>query len=284
MTKPNQTPAEKHQEFSHPGLRMAVRIPSPPPLLDELYQLLDDPNSSMDDIGKVVQTDAGLTASLYRTLTRPQYGLRRPPETVAQGISIVGLKTVSELIKGLSLEAAIYGESKFYPWFWERANEIARYASAIAWKQRTVCNLFPEHAQLAALFMDCGVPILLQHNEKYEYAFITSKGYVWPDVLAEDTRFQTDHAVVGYLAARHWKMPDYVCQAVRWHHDPINVDDQAATLVAILQTAEHIYNVRTLQDDSNWSTYEARALEEIGVAREELQEFVEDIADHVGML
>ena len=44
--------------------------------------------------------------------------------------------------------------------------------------------------------------------------------------------------VVGFLAARHWKMPDYVCQAVRWHHDPINVEDQAATLIAILQTAQ----------------------------------------------
>ncbi len=274
--------AAKHKEFTDPGLKMAVRIPSPPPLLDELNRLLDNPNSGMEDIGKVVQTDAGLTATLYRTLTKPMYGIRRPPETVAKAISIVGLKTVAELVKGLTLEATIYGESKFYPWFWERANDIASYARAIAWKQRTVCNLFPEHAQLAALFMDCGVPILIQHNEKYEYAFITSKGYIWPDVLGEDKRFDTDHAVVGYLAARHWKMPDYVCQAVRWHHDPVNVDDQAATLVAILQTAEHIYNTRALQDDSSWERYEKVALEEIGVAKEGLTEFEEDIIDRSG--
>lgn len=275
-------PAATHKEFTDPALKMAVRIPSPPPLLDELNRLLDDPSSNMEDIGEVVQTDAGLTASLYRTLAKPAYGLRRPPETVAQAISIVGLKTVAELVKGLSLEAAIYGESKFYPWFWERANDIARYARAIAWKQRMVCNLFPEHAQLAALFMDCGVPILIQHNEKYEYAFITSKGYIWPDVRAEDTKFDTDHSVVGYLAARHWKMPEYVCQAVRWHHEPINVEEEAATMVAILQTAMHIYNVRALKDDSEWARHEDKALEEIGVAKEGLQEFEEDIVDRSG--
>lgn len=275
-------PAETHQTFTDPGLKMAVRIPSPPPLLDELNRLLDDANAGMEDIGAVVQTDAGLTASLYRTLSKPMYGVRRPPETVAQAISIVGLNTVAELVKGLSLEAAIYGESKFYPWFWERANDIARYARTIAFKQRMVCNIFPDHAQLAALFMDCGVPILIQHNEKYEYAFITSKGYIWPDVLGEDKRFDTDHAVVGYLAARHWKMPDYVCQAVRWHHEPINVNDQAATLVAILQTAEHIYNTRALKDDSAWERYEKKALEEIGVAKEGLAEFEEDIIDRAG--
>jgi HD-like signal output (HDOD) protein len=271
-----------YQEFTDPALKMAVRIPSPPPLLDELNRLLNDPMAGMEDIGQVVQTDAGLTASLYRTLSKPMYGLRRPPETVAQAISIVGLETVAELVKGLSLQAAIYGESKFFPWFWERANDIARYARTIAWKQRSVCNVFPEHAQLAAMFMDCGVPILIQHIEKYEYAFITSKGYIWPNVPAEDAKFNTDHSVVGYLAARHWKMPDYVCQAVRWHHDPINVNDQAATLVAILQIAKHIYNIHALKDDSDWLKHEDKALEEIGVAKEGLKEFEEDVVERSG--
>jgi HD-like signal output (HDOD) protein len=275
-------PAATHQEFRDPALKMAVRIPSPPPLLDELEALLKNPKAGMDDIGKVVQTDAGLTASLYRTLAKPMYGVRRPPETVAQAISLVGLETVAELVKGLTLESAIYGDSKFYPWFWERANDIARYASAIAWKQRTVCNLFPEHAHLAAMFMDCGVPILIQHIEKYEYAFITAKGYVWPDVWAEDAKFNTDHAVVGHLAARHWKLPGYVCEAVRWHHEIVNVEDQAATLVAILQTARHIYNVHALKDDREWAEQETFALNEIGVAKEGLKEFEEDIVERSG--
>jgi HD-like signal output (HDOD) protein len=272
-------PAAKSKIFSDPALKMAVSIPSPPPLLDELMRLLDAPDASMEAIGQVIQTDAGLTASLFRMLAKPVYGLRRPPETVAQAISLVGLTTVAEMVKGLSLEKAIYGDSPFYPWFWERANDIASYASTIAWKQRTACNLFPEHVKLAALFMDCGVPILIQHNEKYEYAFISANGFVWPNVLGEDKRFDTDHAVVGYMAARYWKLPDYVCQAVRWHHDAINVNDQSATLVAILQTAQHIYNVHAMKDDSDWETQEAVALREIGVSKEGLREFEEDIVD-----
>lgn len=268
-----------HQEFRDPALSMAVRIPSPPPLLDELGRLLDDPNASMEEIAQVIQTDAGVTASLYRILAKPVYGLRRPPETVAQAISLVGLKTLADLVKAVSLESVLYGESRFYPWFWERANDIARYATAIAWRQRSVCNVFPEHAHLAALFQDCGVPILIQHIEKYEYAFITAKGYIWPDVPAEDARFKTDHAVVGFLAARHWKLPGYISEAVRWHHDPINVEDKAATLVAILQTATHIYNVNAMKDDHEWACRAESALGEIGVAQEGLKEFEEDIYD-----
>lgn len=267
------------KSFSDPSLKMAVQIPSPPPLLDELIRLLDAPSAGIEEIGQVIQTDAGLTASLFRMLATPIYGLRRPPESVPQAISLVGLTTVAELVKGLALEKAIYGNSPFYAWFWERANDIAAYAATIAWKQRTACNLFPEHVKLAALFMDCGVPILIQHIEKYEYAFVTAKGYVWPRVLAEDKRFDTDHAVVGYMAARYWKLPDYVCQAVRWHHDGINVNEQSATLVAILQTAQHIYNVHAMKDDSEWAAQEEVALQEIGVSKEGLREFEEEIVD-----
>lgn len=110
---------------------------------------------------------------------------------------------------------------------------------------------------------------------------MTGSGYVWPNLLAEDANFKTDHAVVGYLAARHWKMPDYVCQAVRWHHDKVNVNDKAATLVAILQTATHIYNLYAGKDDSEWAGQEALALEEVGVARDGQQEFVEEIHERV---
>lgn len=67
-----------YQEFTDPALPMAVRIPSPPPLLDELHALLEDPRSEMEDIARVVQSDAGLTSRLYRTLSKPCYGLRKP--------------------------------------------------------------------------------------------------------------------------------------------------------------------------------------------------------------
>ncbi|HNI08748.1 MAG TPA: HDOD domain-containing protein, partial [Thiobacillaceae bacterium] len=252
-------------------------IPSPPPLVDELKKLLDDPISEIDAIAELVLKDAGITACLFKTLAKPVYGLRRPPETIAQAVSLVGLKAIADLIGGLSIQAAIYGDSPFYPWFWERANEIAGYAVAIAQRQRMVCNVFPEHAHLAALFVDCGVPILLQHIEKYEYPFITSKGFIWPNVVEEDKRHNTDHAVVGFLAAKHWRLPAYVCDAIRWHHEPVNVNDRAATLVAILQTAIHIYNVYAMKDDHDWPQFHDKALNEIGVAKDGLKEFEEDI-------
>ncbi len=271
----------KHKEFTDPRLGMAVRIPSPPPLVDELRSLLDNPSTDVDAIADLVQKDAGVTATLFKILARPVYGLRRPPESVAHAVSLVGLDAIAQLVSGLSAQAAIFGDSPFFPWFWERANEIGAYAAAIAHRQRTVCNVFPEHALLAALFVDCGVPILVQHIPQYEYAFITAEGHIWPDVVVEDRRHNTDHAVVGYLAARHWRLPGYVCEAIRFHHEPVNINDRAATMVAILQTATHIYHRYTMKDDHDWPDYRDKALEEVGVPRDGLDEFVEDVHERV---
>ena len=58
--------------------------------------------------------------------------------------------------------------------------------------------------------------------------------------------------------------------------------DDIATLVAILQAANHIYNVHNTKDDSEWAQHEAEVLEEIGVAKEGLREFEEDIIDRAG--
>jgi hypothetical protein len=220
------------------------------------------------DIGDVIQTDAGLTASLYRMLAKPIYGLRRPPETVAQAISLVGLTTVAELVKGISLERAIYGESKFYPWFWERANDIAAYAAAIAWKQRTACNLFPGARQTGGPVHGLRRADPDPAHRKYEYAFITANGYRLAE-CARGGQTLRHRPRRGRLHGRALLETAGLCLPGRALASRCDQRQrQSATLVAILQTAQHIYNLNAMKDDSDWATQEATALQEIGVASE----------------
>jgi HD-like signal output (HDOD) protein len=40
----------------------------------------------------------------------------------------------------------------------------------------------------------------------------------WIDLAEEDRKFNADHCVVGYLVARHWHLPEFICDAIRYHH------------------------------------------------------------------
>lgn len=260
-------------------LKSGVTIPPQPKIMIELDRLLHEPQVSINAIAKLVSHDPALTAIIFRIIGSPIYGLRKPIESVEKAISVIGLTQMANIIKSAALRKTIGGNAPFYEWFWERSGEIAQLCSIIAYKQRMVCNIFPDQAQLAGLFHDCGVPILMQRFSNYCMPFRMEIGRKWPNVVEEDHQLNTDHAVVGYLIARHWNLPDFICQAVRFHHEILHTEHKAMTMVAILQMARHIYNINSGNNDAEWDIDRTVVLEEIGVSEEGLKEFEEDVYD-----
>ncbi|MDD5331191.1 MAG: HDOD domain-containing protein [Sulfuricella sp.] len=259
-------------------LANGIKIPAQPAVLGELEKLIGKPKANIGHIADLVAKDAGLSAIVFKMISSPVYGLRRPAESLEKAISVIGLKQMANIIKCAALRTTIGGKEQYYEWFWERSAEIAQLASIVAWKQRSVCNIFPDQAYMAGLFLECGVPILMNRFPDYCKAFRLSDKN-WPDLADEDRRFNTNHCVTGYLLARHWRLPDFICQAVRFHHEILHTEHKATTMVAILQMAIHIHNAYRQCDEPNWDSLRPRVLDELGVGVEGLKEFEEDVLD-----
>lgn len=74
------------------------------------------------------------------------------------------------------------------------------------------------------------------------------------DIAEEDARFNADHCVVDYLVGRHWKLPDFICGAIRFHHDINRLENHAArTMVTILQLAVYIYSRNQRIENPEWA-------------------------------
>lgn len=260
-------------------LGSGITIPAQPKIMLEMERLLNKPQVNIGAIAKLVSKDPALTAIVFRIIGSPVFGLRKPIDSLEKAISVIGLAQMSNIVKSAALRRSVGGAEPFYEWFWERSGEIGQLCSIIAHKQRMVCNIFPDQAQLAGLFHDCGVPILMQRFPQYCATFRTDQSRKWPNVVEEDRTLNTDHAVVGYLIARHWNLPDFICQAVRFHHEMLHTEHKAMTMVAILQMARHIYNVYSNNNDAEWGVYQDRILEEVGITAEGLKEFEEDVHD-----
>jgi HD-like signal output (HDOD) protein len=132
---------------------------------------------------------------------------------------------------------------------------------------------------MAGLFHECGVPILMQRFPDYGKALRLSASKEWPDLTQEDSQFKTDHCVTGFLLARHWHLPDFICQAVRFHHDILSTEHKATTMVAILQISIHIHNAYAGHQDPEWENNCPRVLDELGISLEGLKEFEEEVYD-----
>ena len=143
-----------------------------------------------------------------------------------------------------------------------------------------VCNIFPDQACLAGIFHDCGVPVLMQRFSTYGKDMRLEDPGNWVNLAEEDARFNADHCVIGYLVAKHWRLPDFICDAVRFHHDRGRIDDHATrSMVAILQLAIQIYTMDQGHDNVEWTAVRGEVLEELGLRDEFLPELVDVILD-----
>lgn len=256
-----------------------INIPPQPSILLEIDRLINKPNNQLSAIGKLINKDVGLSAAIFKLVSSAFYKSSTPVTDIQKAIAILGLTQVSNLIKALSLRKAIGGNEIAYEKFWERSDEIATLCAIIASKQISACNIAVEHAYMAGLFHECGVPILMQRFPEYCHSFRLNQGSNWPDFREEDKHFHTDHTVVGFLVTRHWNLPEFICQAVHFHHDRLNVDHAALTLVSILQMARHLHKNINRLSDHEWPDIKKQVLEEIGVGSEGSVEFMEDVIE-----
>ncbi len=256
-----------------------IKIPPQPAILLEIDRLINSPNNQLTAIGKLITKDVGLSAAIFKLVNSSFYKSPAPITSIQKAITVLGLSQVSNLIKGLSLRGAIGGNELAYEKFWERSDEIATLCAIIANKQLSACNIPVDQSYMAGLFHECGVPILMQRFPQYCQTFRLNQGSHWPDFYEEDIHFQTDHTIVGFLVTKHWNLPEYICQAVRFHHDLLHVDHAALTLVSILQMARHLHKKLHHIKDTEWGQMGDQVLEEIGVGREGSIEFMEDVLE-----
>ncbi|KAF0205168.1 MAG: putative signal transduction [Gallionellaceae bacterium] len=275
--KKTETPNE--QALLNKILGSQINIPPQPAILLEIDKLINKPSSQLTAIGNLITKDVGLTAAIFKLVNSSFYNFGTPISSIQKAITVLGITQLSSLIKIMSLRKAIGGQELAYEKFWEHSEEISTLCGIIASKQISACNIAPDQAYMTGLFHDCGVPILMQRFPEYCHAFRINQGDNWPNFHEEDERFNTDHTVVGFLVTKHWNLPEFVCQAVRFHHDRLNVDHAALTLVSILQMAQHLYNKIHRQKDAEWLDIGGQVLEEIGVGKEGSIEFMEDVLE-----
>lgn len=256
--------------------KQGVKLPPQPRVLVELQRLLASDDYEMRSVARVIGQDPGIVALLFRAARSPAFARARNAQTLEQILMVVGIKQVFSLVQAAALSAAINDRTRrAFEIFWNRAHEIAQMAGIIAADRVSVCNVFPEQAYLAGIFHECGVPVLMMRFPKYCETLKLENATCWPNLSEEDSKFDVDHCSVGYLVARHWGLPDFVCDAIRFHHEipEERTVGASVTLVAIIQAASHFYHRLHAVEDPLWDKIGARVLTELGLGADEEKDF-----------
>lgn len=259
----------------------SIRIPPCPEVVVALLEEARQPDVDFTKLVKLISGDVGLAASMLKTANSPFFALRYKASSVQQAVSVLGLKNLTQIVRGSALQNTLGGDKISMERFWDRSNFTAVVASHMATQLHGVSR---EDAYTLGLFHDCGIPILMQKFSDYKEKLAASNQSAELVIAIEDRHYATNHAIVGNMLARNWYLPDHISQAILLHHDHTiftqpgdHSTTEVCTLVAVTQVAEHI--AATLlgkPDDAEWVVSGHLAQNHLGLSAEDMESITED--------
>lgn len=258
-----------------------IQIPPCPDSLTSIMRAAKHPSADFASIASLISKDAGITAPLLKLANSPFVGLRTKVTSVLQAVSVLGMQNTLNLVQNIALRQSLNGNAQSFEKFWERSSMTASVAEKIT---RRFPDVSKDHAYIAALFHDCGIPVLMMKYPDYRETVMTQSKQGLNICEIENSVFSTSHTVVGNLLTRSWMLPLQVCKAILLHHDETifhaansAVEEEVRNLVGIVHMAECIVDEHLSAKGGEWPLFEQAILEHFELSAQEFFELKQDI-------
>ncbi|MCX8017100.1 MAG: HDOD domain-containing protein [Rhodocyclaceae bacterium] len=259
-----------------------------PPRPQAMMVLMDEMSRSEPDlrrIARAIQADPGLAGAMLKVVNSPAFGLTRKATSIAQAIDLLGLRNINAIASGLALRHAMHEpDNVSMERFWDTAEKVALICAELA---RRLRGIRPDEAYTLGLFHDCGIPLLMRRYPHYrEILARANHGEGESFARFEEAEIDTHHGAVGYFIARSWHLPEALCQAILWHHDPEictadeGVPEAVRTFIGLIHLAEHLHHTRVRSaEDVEWQRFGDWVLAYFALSEEEFLSLVDAIQD-----
>lgn len=184
---------------------------------NEICRVSDNPASSGAEIARVVERDQVLAARVLKLINSVFYGMPKKIARVEQGITLLGINAIKNLILASSVFKD-FGGQKEIEGIWIHALAVGTAAKVIGQKlnYREIEDLF-----ICGLLHDIGKVVEYRfHPEDVRMArkkSLDDKQFYWQ---VENEIFETGHEQIGHLLLSRWKLPKKYCNVVAFHHHP----------------------------------------------------------------
>lgn len=265
------------------GPMQNIVFPPYPELLRKLQEALAQEEPDLNEVSRIASSDVAMSMALLKAANSPLYALGQPVQTIGQAMNILGLDNTAAVMTGFLAQRAVKISSSQLARFWERATKRA---VAMAFMSRKLPGMSTDIAYTFGLFCHMGIAVMAQSLKGYTSTLIEALARIDRSfVETENVNHKTDHAVVGALVARTWRMHPMVVAGIRLHHDlsslgDSTIDSDVHTLLAAGLVAEQLMRVHEgLQPDVDWKTYSEKAMAWLQITDEDMAMWQEELSD-----
>jgi putative nucleotidyltransferase with HDIG domain len=202
-------------------IRDANHLVSLPEIFYRAQELLDDPRADSRTIGKVIETDAGLTARLLRIANSPLYGSSARVDRISYAVTLLGRNVLRDLILSTVVLRAfdkVSTQLVDLSSFWHHSLYCGLAARELG---RRRGMLHHERMLVAGLLHDIGQLLMYQRCPELSMQALTRAEAADDGMYrAEREVFGYSHADVGAALLKSWRLPESLQEAVACHHEP----------------------------------------------------------------
>ncbi|HIJ79189.1 MAG: HDOD domain-containing protein [Desulfobulbaceae bacterium] len=217
---------QKREEFRK-ALREVKNLPTLPGIVIKLTQMAEDPDTSTEQMGRMISKDHILAVKLLKLVNSAFYGFPQRISSLNSAIILLGINVIKSLIISASIFEVMEDQDIE---LWEHSLGCAVVSSVLA---KRLGMSEPEEVSTAGLIHDIGkVAIKMELPREYELITRLVHDKQISRIEAEREVLGLDHAEVGGWLAKSWNLPGKLIEPIACHHDPrLAKDEQLASAI-----------------------------------------------------
>lgn len=210
----------------------------------QIIKLVEDPNSTAQDLNKLITNDPALGARILKVINSAFYGLAGQIASINRATVLLGLNAVKNIAIVASL-AKLFRGGEICPGFnaralWAHSVAVATAARQLAEKAEKAELGPPDEAFLAGLIHDVGIMVEIQAlRSKFVEAF--DQFDPESDVTLRQVELNilgATHEQFGAALCRQWNFPSSLVCVTGFHHRPLELTPQHRALTCLVYIAD----------------------------------------------
>jgi putative nucleotidyltransferase with HDIG domain len=197
-------------------------------------KMLQDENTKANDLAKVIQFDATITANILKTCNAAYYGLSRKVTSLEDALVVLGQEMLKDII--ITSSSVKFYKGKAGGGYMLEEGELWKHAVAVAMMAKFLSPHFKVEkgiAFTAGLLHDIGKRFISTFVER-EFQQIMGQAHADNSSFyaAEKKALGISHAELGGVILEKWEFDEEMVAAIKRHHDPLALN--AGGLVALV--------------------------------------------------
>ena len=210
-------------------------LPSLPQVLLKILDAIQSDSADFQHMADIIRQDAAVATRLIAVANSSYFGRPRQCDTIERALLFLGTDAVKTIVITASIKQ-FFGHfnqrhNDFLKGFWRRSLVSANFAQVLA----TLTSYpSPDEAYLAGLLIDVGQLILLTSDEQQYLPLLEAATNDRELLDSELAQYQQTHCQLSGELVDSWKIPGFMADALRYHHEPVDLVRDAQHLVKII--------------------------------------------------